>query len=290
MIFVWGIAILALALFFISSIKKGQSILGFNKFLASQSVNDLYSTFAMESEKLDDIRVSLISESLEIEKAEDDKITIELYGSWTKENEPNTTCKNNMLIIEQDKNSLYTRSLKLKLPEQCITDNTNINAKLVSGILKVTDFCLNKLDVENTSGLIEVKETTTRITNAKNVSGIIRVENCNFEDFNTENISGSIYANGNFNKINAKTVSGGVNVSTKKDFEADCNFGVVSGSITLDLPENINATFDCTAFAENAYIEHINAKGKTIKAQAGTGSYKITAKTESGSIFINKNK
>ena len=69
MIFVWGIAILALALFFISSIKKGQSILGFNKFLASQSVNDLYSTFTMESEKLDDIRVSLISESLEIEKA-----------------------------------------------------------------------------------------------------------------------------------------------------------------------------------------------------------------------------
>ena len=288
MIIVWGIAIFALVLFFISSIKKGQSILGMNKFLASQSINDLYSTFTIDSDKLEAVRVSLISESLEIEKAEDDKITIELYGSWTKDNEPKTSYKNNLLIIEQDKNSLYTRSLKLKLPKQSITENTNINAKLVSGILKVTDFCLNKLDVENTSGLIEIKDTTTRITNAKNVSGIIRAENCNFEDFKAENISGSVYANGNFNKVNAKTVSGGINVSTKKDFEADCNFGVVSGSITLDLPENINATFDCTAFAKNTYIEHINAKGKTIKAQTGTGSYKIKAKTESGSIYINK--
>jgi DUF4097 and DUF4098 domain-containing protein YvlB len=204
MIIVWGIAIFALVLFFISSIKKGQSILGMNKFLASQSINDLYSTFTIDSDKLEDVRVSLISESFEIEKAEDDKITIELYGSWTKDNEPKTSYKNNLLIIEQDKNSLYTRALKLKLPKQSITENTNINAKLVSGILKVTDFCLNKLDVENTSGLIEVKDTTTRITNAKNVSGIIRAENCNFEDFKAENISGSVYAEGAFSKISKK--------------------------------------------------------------------------------------
>ena len=74
MIIVWGIAIFALVLFFISSIKKGQSILGMNKFLASQSINDLYSTFTIDSDKLEDVRVSLISEFLEIEKAEDDKI------------------------------------------------------------------------------------------------------------------------------------------------------------------------------------------------------------------------
>lgn len=289
MIIVWGIAIFALVLFFISSIKKGQSILGMNKFLASQSINDLYSTFTIDSDKLEDVRVSLISESLEIEKAEDDKITIELYGSWTKDNEPKTSYKNNLLIIEQDKNSLYTRALKLKLPKQSITENTNINAKLVSGILKVTDFCLNKLDVENTSGLIEIKDTTTRITNAKNVSGIIRAENCNFEDFKAENISGSVYAEGAFSKIESNVVSGGISITNKKDFEKDSTFNAISGTITIELPENNNAKLKCETKSGTVRNELTNSKGKNITESMGNGTYSLKASTESGSITITKN-
>lgn len=289
MIIVWGIAIFALVLFFISSIKKGQSILGMNKFLASQSINDLYSTFTIDSDKLEDVRVSLISEYLEIEKAEDDKITIELYGSWTKDNEPKTSYKNNLLIIEQDKASLYTRSLKLKLPKQSITENTNINAKLVSGILKVTDFCLNKLDVENTSGLIEVKDTTTRITNAKNVSGIIRAENCNFEDFKAENISGSVYAEGTFSKIESNVVSGGISITNKKDFEKDSTFNAISGTITIELPENNNAKLKCETKSGTVRNEFTNSKGKNITESMGNGTYSLEASTESGSITITKN-
>lgn len=289
MIIVWGIAIFALVLFFISSIKKGQSILVMNKFLASQSINDLYSTFTIDSDKLEDVRVSLISEFLEIEKAEDDKITIELYGSWTKDNEPKTSYKNNLLIIEQDKNSLYTRVLKLKLPNQSITENTNINAKLVSGILKVTDFCLNKLDVENTSGLIEVKDTTTRITNAKNVSGIIRAENCNFEDFKAENISGSVYAEGAFSKIESNVVSGGISITNKKDFEKDSTFNAISGTITIELPENNNAKLKCETKSGTVRNELTNSKGKSITESMGNGTYSLEANTESGSITITKN-
>lgn len=289
MIIVWGIAIFALVLFFISSIKKGQSILGMNKFLASQSINDLYSTFTIDSDKLEDVRVSLISESLEIEKAEDDKITIELYGSWTKDNEPKTSYKNNLLIIEQDKDSLYTRALKLKLPKQSITENTNINAKLVSGILKVTDFCLNKLDVENTSGLIEVKDTATRITNAKNVSGIIRAENCNFEDFKAENISGSVYAEGTFSKIESNVVSGGISITNKKDFEKDSTFNAISGTITIELPENNNAKLKCETKSGTVRNELTNSKGKNITESMGNGTYFLEASTESGSITITKN-
>jgi len=289
MIIVWGIAIFALVLFFISSIKKGQSILGMNKFLASQSINDLYSTFTIDSDKLEDVRVSLISESLEIEKAEDDKITIELYGSWTKDNEPKTSYKNNLLIIEQDKDSLYTRALKLKLPKQSITENTNINAKLISGILKVTDFCLNKLDVENTSGLIEVKDTATRITNAKNVSGIIRAENCNFEDFKAENISGSVYAEGTFSKIESNVVSGGISITNKKDFEKDSTFNAISGTITIELPENNNAKLKCETKSGTVRNELTNSKGKNITESMGNGTYSLEASTESGSITITKN-
>ena len=289
MIIVWGIAIFALVLFFISSIKKGQSILGMNKFLASQSINDLYSTFTIDSDKLEDVRVSLISESLEIEKAEDDKITIELYGSWTKDNEPKTSYKNNLLIIEQDKDSLYTRALKLKLPKQSITENTNINAKLISGILKVTDFCLNKLDVENTSGLIEVKDTATRITNAKNVSGIIRAENCNFEDFKAENISGSVYAEGTFSKIESNVVSGGISITNKKDFEKDSTFNAISGTITIELPENNNAKLKCETKSGIVRNEFTNSKGKSITESMGNGTYSLKASTESGSITITKN-
>ena len=289
MIIVWGIAIFALVLFFISSIKKGQSILGMNKFLASQSINDLYSTFTIDSDKLEDVRVSLISEFLEIEKAEDDKITIELYGSWTKDNEPKTSYKNNLLIIEQDKASLYTRVLKLKLPNQSITENTNINAKLVSGILKVTDFCLNKLDVENTSGLIELKDTATRITNAKNVSGIIRAENCNFEDFKAENISGSVYAEGAFSKIESNVVSGGISITNKKDFEKDSTFNAISGTITIELPENNNAKLKCETKSGTVRNELTNSKGKRITESMGNGTYSLKASTESGSITITKN-
>ena len=61
MIIVWGIAILALALFFISSIMKGQNVLKTNRFLSSLSDDDLYNTFTFEIKDLEDLSIKLIS-------------------------------------------------------------------------------------------------------------------------------------------------------------------------------------------------------------------------------------
>ena len=70
MIIVWGIAILALAIFLFSSIAKGQNVLKTNKFLSSLSDDDLYNTFNFEIKDLEDLSIKLISESLEILKTD----------------------------------------------------------------------------------------------------------------------------------------------------------------------------------------------------------------------------
>ena len=141
MIIVWGIAILALALFFISSIMKGQNVLKTNRFLSSLSDDDLYNTFTFEIKDLEDLSIKLISESLEIQKTDDENISVELYGSWHKAIEPEFSCKNNMLIIEQnEKNALYNRLVRVKVPSSIISKNTNFNASIVSGLCNIDDF------------------------------------------------------------------------------------------------------------------------------------------------------
>ena len=286
---IWGIALLALVLFFISSIKKGQSILSLNRHLSSLSEDDLYTKFNLKADSLDDISVTLVSESVDIESTEEDEILIELYGSWTKDDEPTITHKNNLLIIEQDKNSLYNKLIKIKIPRKCITTNTNITATLKSGIIKISNFELNKLEIQNYSGLIEAKNISCNKSFVKNSSGIVRVENCNIADLSAENTSGSIYADGTFEQIYANATSGGINVSTTKDFTKDCNFNVISGSITLQLPENINADLNCKSISGNVFVSHNNTNGKSINQVFGNGSYKLNANCTSGTISINKN-
>ena len=289
MIIVWGIAILALAIFLFSSIAKGQNVLKTNKFLSSLSDDDLYNTFNFEIKDLEDLSIKLISESLEILKTDEENISVELYGSWHKAIEPEFSCKNNMLIIEQNvKNALYNRLVRVKVPSSIISKNTNFNASIVSGLCNIDDFDINRLNVSNVSGLIIIKNVVCNETNTNNVSGISRIEQCKINQITADSVSGSIYLDGSFESVNANAVSGGISVSNNIDFTKDCNFNVTSGSISISLPENSNANLNCASFSGRVSNEFTGSKDKALNEKLGNGSYTLHAKSVSGSISINK--
>ncbi len=289
MIIVWGIVIFALALFLISSIMKGQNVLNTNRFLSSLSNNDLYDTFTFEIKELEDLSIKLISESLEIVKTDDENITVELYGSWHKAIEPEFSCKNNILIIEQkEKKAMYDRLVRVKIPASIISKNTNFNATLVSGLLKINDFDLNRLNVSNVSGLINVKNVVSSEINTNNVSGITRVEQCKMNQSTANSVSGSIYFEGSFDSFSANAVSGGISVSNNTDFTKDCNFNVTSGTISIDLTENTNAILNCKSVSGIVRNEFTNSKAKSLNETLGSGTYTLTADSVSGLISINK--
>ena len=86
MIIVWGIAILALAIFLFSSIVKGQNVLKTNKFLSSLSDDDLYNTFNFEIKDLEDLSIKLNVKPSSVSKMvirlkNNDLILYEKYGN-----------------------------------------------------------------------------------------------------------------------------------------------------------------------------------------------------------------
>lgn len=286
----WIIAFLIMAIFFATSVKNGKIILSNNKALSSLSFDDLYNSFTLEVDKIEDISIKLLDEVLKIEKSNDDKVYIELYGSWDMKNEPVFSYKNNILLIEQkNTTSFYHKLLVLKLPENAISKNTNLNVDMKSGSIELSQFDLNKLSLSNVSGSTKVLESKFNVADINNVSGTIRIENCDITELKTNSVSGSIYAEGTFSKADSNVVSGGISITNKKDFEKDSSFNAVSGTITIELPENNNAKLKCETKSGTVRNELTNSKGKNITESMGNGTYSLEASTESGSITITKN-
>ena len=194
-----------------------------------------------------------------------------------------------MLIIEQnEKNALYNRLVRVKVPSSIISKNTNFNASIVSGLCNIDDFDINRLNVSNVSGLILIKNVICNETNTNNVSGISRIEQCKINQVTADSVTGSIYLEGSFDSVNANAVSGGISVSNNIDFTKDCNFNVTSGSISIDLPENSNASLNCASFSGRVSNEFTGSKDKALNEKLGNGSYTLKAESVSGSISINK--
>ena len=64
-------------------------------------VDGFYDSYTFRTNKLDEVEIALISESLIIQPINDDEISIELYGDWKKKNEPKVSCNNGILSIVQ---------------------------------------------------------------------------------------------------------------------------------------------------------------------------------------------
>lgn len=286
LVIIWILAFLLIGFFILGQVNKRIS-----NSTTAISVDNLYKSYTFETTQLNNIEINLISENLIVQPANDNKITVELYGSWNSQIEPNIDCNNSNLIIKQKTKRFFNFRQKLvlvKLPVNAVSPNTNFNAVLVSGRFEMHDFNLNKMNVETVSGTSFIKNIESEKLDVNSVSGKINIENSTIKELDVYSTSGALNIEGMYNEISAEAVSGKITVTNKKDFENDSDFSAISGSIQLYLPADANPELNCSSTSGHVYSEYHDSKTKKLKDKIGSGLYELKAKSVSGSVKINK--
>ena len=286
LVIIWILAFLLIGFFILGQVSKRIS-----NSTTAISVDNLYKSYTFETTQLNNIEINLISEHLIVQPANDNKITVELYGSWNSQIEPNIDCNNSNLIIKQITKRFFNFGQKfvlVKLPANAVSPNTNFNAELVSGRFEMHDFNLNKMNVETVSGTSFIKNIESEKLNVNSTSGKINIENSTIKELDVYSTSGALNIEGMYNEISAEAVSGKITVTNKKDFESDSDFSAISGSIQLYLPADANPELNCSSTSGHVYSEYHDSKTKKLKDKIGSGLYELKAKSVSGSVKINK--
>lgn len=286
LVIIWILAFLLIGFFILGQVSKRIS-----NSTTAISVDNLYKSYTFETTQLNNIEINLISEHLIVQPANDNKITVELYGSLNSQTEPNIDCNNSNLIIKQITKRFFNFGQKfvlVKLPANAVTSNTNFNAELVSGRFEMHDFNLNKMNVETVSGTSFIKNIESEKLNVNSTSGKINIENSTIKELDVYSTSGALNIEGMYNEISAEAVSGKITVTNKKDFERDSDFSAISGSIQLYLPADANPELNCSSTSGHVYSEYHDSKTKKLKDKIGSGLYELKAKSVSGSVKIYK--
>ncbi len=204
-----------------------------------------------------------------------DKNTIEISetGNIYNDNKLLYTVKNNDLHIIFHKRINYYFGFR------------NFNDKTLT--VKIPkDKNLILLDLETVSPTINIKDINTDTLDVETVSGRINIVNTNANYCDVETVSSKIDINGAFNEIDSKSVSGKTIIHSTI-CPNSINTNSVSGSITINIPENegFTADFETISGKFTSQFEGTTNKNQQIYKN---GKSEIDAETVSGSFTINK--
>ena len=288
----WILVILIFLFFFFSSIGKGKALLLEKNHLSDITLEDKFDSYSYDAEKIEDISVNCIDESLLIQHTDEPEISVVMYGGWEAQNEPKISFKNGILrIIQEASSDMYERLLVINLPAASVGENTNINVEHVEKDIAIKNIKINKLNVINKNGLIQIENIEAKNIFAKNNAGGIKILESNVEEINAETYTGAINLSGKANKIDAKSNSGSIETHYKTNFKDDCSFQTTVGSINLFLSKKSSFILDCSSL--DSQIQNDFTETKTsgnLNQNVGTNpKHKIVVKTESGFVLVSKN-
>lgn len=201
----------------------------------------------------------------------------------------------------------FESRLSIKVPS-----GARVQVEGVSSSIEI-EGVTGRLELESVSGSIEV--TGARgATEAETVSGSIRIEGSD-TPVSAESVSGSVRIRGASGRVEATSVSGTVDVeaSTLERGELETVSGSVryrggladgarldvechSGNVTMELPEDVSATFEVTTFSGSIDNELGPAARRTdkylpskkLEFTTGSGSARVSIESFSGNVNLRK--
>ena len=230
------------------------------------------STLLLEEQYKNDIKkinISTISENIYIKESDDEEIHVLLYGNEKEKVE--SKIEEDTLTISMKRNwfcmvCFSEAQAVLYVPKNKLID---FNVKAISGDVELMNFPTSSIDLKTTSGDIKIGG----IENAKilSTSGEIQIGMAQKLDIST--ISGDIQINKIENKINAKTVSGDMNIQTFWGKE-DSRIQSTSGDITLNEVKNIFIETKTISGDTSAFNNNFDASQKLL-IETVSGDIKI---------------
>lgn len=283
---IWTVVAVVLAGVLISSLKSRKGIrdweIGVIHLNGVRNNNMVYKTESYNFNQIDEIDVSLMSESLVIaDGAKPGDLTIQLVGyGWNKTTEPEIRLEGGKLSLKVPgglKFSWGKRSVVMAVPAGVKKEDLKVSLKLMSGSVKVSNLNCKDLGVGVMSGSVKVGGSGAENLNVKTVSGSVSID-CDASVLNCETTSGSVRVSGKFDGMNVKTTSGSVKISDMACPTMPCNIKTTSGSVRIGLPADSKIFVDAHTMSGSVRNEFGNTKDSS--------AVDIVVNTTSGSVFI----
>lgn len=243
----------------------------------------------------------IITESCTEALRDEDKLKLDTSGDTVKVNWNGSSWKQWSGFMNKSKSLKVELPKKLKLSELeigaasssidlsgiYVEDKISLNS--TSGTIKAEDLRAPEISLSNISGDIDAKNLLTNQGKFQSVSGGIKIRDLTGKDVSANSVSGNVELMGNFEAINAGSVSGSITAITgilpeKTDLEA------ISGKISLSLPENDGFLLD-----DDSIVGDLTSSSFSIE-KAGKQSYykdskaeaRVDMSTTSGGMYLEK--
>lgn len=285
------IAALLLSLLIIVVGKKGvtRNMFGIklNNFTIENTFhNNLYDTQIFDVEAISNLDIKLKAESLSIEKAIDNKITVELYCK--EKTAPLVYVYQNILKIEQKKTIFGpgNRKVIIKLPATFEPGDVDINVS--SGAVRISDATFPALDLHTSSGSLKIVNCKFGASDIKVTSGSISINDSEIDDLDCNSTSGSIHITGSLDQFEINAVSGSIHVDLDTPFLRESEIHATSGSVHLTLPAEQTATVKYSVTSGAYKNDFTNTNGKQGTDYMGSNGPSLELHTTSGSVKVNR--
>jgi len=173
------------------------------------------------------------------------------------------------LSISTTAGSIYTRDFK----------TTTLNASSVSATIDVSGIVSNSIDVSTTSGAITATSVRAGRLDASSVSGAVGLTGAHVTALDISTTSGRTIAEGEFERIDVSTISGGTTIRSRVVPER-MDISSVSGAIDIYIPNSGEIT-----------VNHSAVSGRFSSAvpvimQGRTATYNFTSVSGNTNIHV----
>ncbi len=254
--------------------------------------NAVQTQFEAEMQGVQNIRLDLVCEGIDVVVTNESKIRIEEHSNRQMDEEDMIRCSVNggTVAVESGlKNEWFSGFSWAKYGDIQVTlyvpsaYKNSLDLYSVSGRVDVQDAQASRARLETISGSINARNSRFSSLDLKSVSGGIVAVGCNADDATANNVSGAILVNESaFKELSGKTISGAYDVDLN-DMPGDINISSVSGALTLKLPENSGFSLQTNSVSGGVYNDFAIAHG--VYKEGGS---RVTLETVSGGISVIK--
>ena len=297
-IIIWSIiSVLLIGLLTVGIIGvRNYNVFNFKLFSFSGEDLDKMSTGSAQFDKneVKSIDINWTSGTVEIKNGSTDKVEISENSSYDKDddNAMRWSLDDGKLKIYNSKNafgfnwfsfSMSPKKLTVTLPESISLDEFDISS--ASAEFTAESINADTLDIETASGTIKVDSFEGNKADINTASGTVDFNAVSADDVDVETVSGECTVSGKIEKLNASSVSAGLNLTVGKN-NSEISAETVSG--------NVNIRTNCDESGFTAHYSSVSGnfssdfagKNKDGKFVYGSGKADYNISTVSGNIDI----
>lgn len=265
-------------------------------------------TYIYEADEVKGFEIDCPSGKLTIEKAQDDKVTVDAFVKLakTKETEQQTIddFARDFVTLRDGKLTLATNvkmsavEMRLKVPAK---HYDIIIARILNGSVAINGIDTALLKIKTYNGAIRIEDSQFKRADLTSGNGMIEARKVSGEELEAESMNGRIYIDGELEEIEAESINGAVTLTTTATNAHKIKGSTVAGTVELYIPRNIALDGQVTTNIGKPDVglddvllstnddQFLQKTARFSKAYDSGHTLKVSGETRTGSVIVRYN-